>query len=76
MGPCMPFWIILSRKKIPPDCCSHLGWESFTELFLSNIMKYGKNYIEWQTSIHGMSLSDFWDDYLRKREGSFKQWWW
>ncbi len=32
-------------------------------------MKYGKNDIEWQTSIEGMSLSDFWD-YLRKREGS------
>ncbi len=34
-------------------------------------MKYGKNYIEWQTSIQGMNLSDF-RDYLRKREGSFK----
>ncbi len=33
-------------------------------------MKYGKNDIEWQTSIQGMSLSDFWA-YLRKREGSF-----
>ncbi len=35
-------------------------------------MKFDKNYIEWQTSIQGMSLSDFWD-YLRKREGSFNQ---
>ncbi len=50
---------------------SHLGWEGFTELFLSNIMKYGKNYVEWKTSIQGMSLSDFWD-YLSKKEGSFK----
>ncbi len=33
-------------------------------------MKYGKNDIEWQTSIEGMSLSDL-GDYLRKREGSF-----
>ncbi len=37
----------------------------FTELFLSNIMKYGKNDIEWQTSIWGMNLGDF-GDYLRK----------
>ncbi len=36
-------------------------------------MKYGKNGIEWQTSIQGKSLSDSWD-YLRKREGIFKQW--
>ncbi len=35
-------------------------------------MKYGKNDIEWQTSIQGMSLSNF-GDYLRKREGSFKE---
>ncbi len=33
-------------------------------------MKYGKNDIEWQTSIQGMSLSDF-GGYFRKREGSF-----
>ncbi len=43
----------------------------FTELFLSNITIYGKHDTEWQTSIQGMSLSDF-VDYLRKREGSFK----
>ncbi len=34
-------------------------------------MKYGKNDIEWQTSIQGMSLSDL-KDYLQKRTGSFK----
>ncbi len=34
-------------------------------------MKYGKNDLEWQTSIQGMSFSDFWD-YLNKREWSFK----
>ncbi len=38
------------EKKLPPDCISntgaHNGWEGFTELFLSNIMKYDKNYIE------------------------------
>ncbi len=33
------------KKKLPSDRCSHLGQETFTELFLSNIMKYGKNYI-------------------------------
>ncbi len=50
---------------------THSEWDSFTELFLSNFMKYDKHYIEWQTSIQGRSLSDFWE-YLRKREGSFK----
>ncbi len=44
--------------------------ESFTELFLSNIMKYGKNDIKGQTSIQGISISDILD-YLRKEEGSF-----
>ncbi len=34
------------QKKTPTDHCYRLGWESFTELFLSNIMKYGKNDIE------------------------------
>ncbi len=34
-------------------------------------MKCGKNDTECQTSIQGMSLSDF-CDYLRNREGSFK----
>ncbi len=58
------------RIKKPPldrfyNIGAHMGWECFVELFLYNIMKFGKNYIEWQTSIH------FWD-YLRKRDGSFK----
>ncbi len=57
------------KKKLSLDRHSHLGWESFTELFLSNIMKYGKNDIEWQISIQSTSLSDLWD--LRNREGSF-----
>ncbi len=47
------------EKKRPSYGHSHLGRERFTELFLFNIMKYGKNTIEWQTSIQGMSLSDF-----------------
>ncbi len=34
-------------------------------------MEYGKNYIERQTNIQDISLSDIWD-YFRKREGSFK----
>ncbi len=33
-------------------------------------MKYGKNDIEWQTSIQGMSLNDC-CNYLRKRDGRF-----
>ncbi len=33
-------------------------------------MKYGKIYIEWQTSIEGVNLSDLGDS-VRKREGSF-----
>ncbi len=60
------------ENKLPSDRRSHWGQERFTELFLSNIMKHDKNDIEWQTSIQGMSLSDFWD-YLRKREGRFKE---
>ncbi len=57
-------------EKTPPYLHSHLGWENFTGLFLSNTMKYGENDIEWQTIIQGMSLNDF-GDYLRKTEGSF-----
>ncbi len=38
---------------------THLGWDSFTELFLSNIMKYGKNHDKWQTSIQSMSWYEF-----------------
>ncbi len=67
------------EQKTPTDRRSHLRSERFTELFLYNIMKYGKNDIEWQASIQGMSLSDL-GDYLRKRERSFKlekneRWW-
>ncbi len=47
---------VFSQEKTTLD---NLGWERFTKLFLSNIMKYGKNDAEWQTSIQGMSLSDF-----------------
>ncbi len=60
------------EEKLPWDRRCHLGWDIFTELFLSNIMKYEKNNIEWQISIQGMNLSDF-GDYLRKREGTFKR---
>ncbi len=59
------------EKDLPSDYRSHLWWEGFTDLFLSNIMKYGENDIEWKTSTQGMNVSDLWD-YLRKREGSFK----
>ncbi len=68
--PVCPSGVFL-ENELHPDRHSHLGWENFTELFLSNIMEYGKNYIEWQTSIQGMSLSDFWN-YLKKWEWSFK----
>ncbi len=51
--------IFFCDKKTPPDHYSQLGLEGFSEWLLSNIMKYGKNDIEWQTSIQGMSLSDF-----------------
>ncbi len=54
MGPCVPFWSIFLRKKISLDDCTNLGWESLTELSLSNIMKYGKYDIEWNTSILGL----------------------
>ncbi len=47
-----------------------LGWERFTEIFLSNIIKYDTNDIEGQSSIQGMSLGDL-GDYLRKRKGNF-----
>ncbi len=43
------FW----EKKVPPDRLfnigAHITWEGFTEIFLSNIIKYGKSDIEWQT---------------------------
>ncbi len=61
---------VFSREKLPSDGHSHLGWESFTELFLPNIMKYVKNDIYRQINIQGTSWSDFWD-YLITREGSF-----
>ncbi len=48
---------------------THWEWESFTELFLSNIIKYGKIDIEIQTSIQSTSLGDF-GDHLKKREGT------
>ncbi len=42
---------LFSREKTPPSQIdsfmrTHLVLDSFTELFLSNIMKYGKNDIE------------------------------
>ncbi len=55
-------WALLEyflKKKLPSDRHSHLGWDSFTELFLSNIMEYGKNDIEWQTSIKVWIWSDW-----------------
>ncbi len=45
LGHYAPSWSILV-KTILPDHHFHLGCECFTELFLSNIMKYGKNDIE------------------------------
>ncbi len=60
------------EKKLLQIYClkrTYLGWDSFTELFLSSIIKYGKNDIEWQTSIQGMSWVFFYD-YFRKREES------
>ncbi len=41
------------EKNLPPDVRSHFGWDSFTESFVSNVIKYGTNDIEWQTSICG-----------------------
>ncbi len=62
-----PSGVFSQQKKLPLDHRFHLGWESFTELFLSNIMKYGNIYIEWHTNIQGMSLGDF-GDYLTKEK--------
>ncbi len=50
---------------------THLGLDTFTELFLSNIIKYGKNDIEWQTSIQGYKFEWFLG-LFEEREGSFK----
>ncbi len=65
----------MKKMNFCASLCTLLGWERFTELFLSNIiiMKYSKNDIEWQTSIQGMILSDF-GDYLRKSEENFNIW--
>ncbi len=66
---------VCSRLKNPPlqiDSFkrTHLGLYNFTELFLSNIMKYSKNKndIEYKKKIvyKIWVLSDLWD-YLRKR---------
>ncbi len=57
VGSCVPFWSIFARNNSSPIDSfkrNHLGWDIFTELFLSNIMKYGENDIEWQTSIQGI----------------------
>ncbi len=64
---------VLSREKTPLRLAFSFRMKMFYRIILtvSNIMKYGKNYIEWQTSIQGTSLSDFWD-YLMKRQGSVK----
>ncbi len=50
---------------------THLQWDNFTKLSLSNIMRYGESDVEWQISIQGVHLNSFWN-YFWKREGSFK----
>ncbi len=40
------FWREQTRPRLPFQHWAHIGCEGFTELFFSNIMKYGKNYIE------------------------------
>ncbi len=68
LGPVHPSGVF-SWEKTPTGHCSNIeadiGCESFTELFLSNIMEYGQNdiaYNEWVWVIFG--------NYLRKREGN------
>ncbi len=59
LGSCVPFWNILVRYNSPHIDRfkrTHLGLDSFTYLFLSNIIKYDQTNIEWQTSIQGMSI--------------------
>ncbi len=62
---------VFSWEKLPSDRRSNIGahieQEGFTELFLFSIIKYGKNDKELQTSIQGMSLSDFWGLYKEKK---------
>ncbi len=66
-----PFVVPSLKNKFHVDRHSHLGWAGFTELLLSKNIKYGKQYIEWQTNKQGMRLSNVLD-YLKKREGNFK----
>ncbi len=51
MGPCAPFWNIFGRKNSPhiniPTLTLIQWWETFTKLFLSNIMIYDKSDVEW-----------------------------
>ncbi len=62
------------EKKIPSDRRSHLGWGRFTEIFLSYIMKNGKNDMEWQTGMQGMIWD--WISLKEKKKIEYKVWVW
>ncbi len=61
---------LFSQEKtpLPSDGHSHLEWNNCTALFISNIMKYSKNDIEWQTSKEDMNLSEVWDYFGKEKE--------
>ncbi len=65
-----PHGIGYKQTWYPPDV--RQWWESFTKLFLSNIINHGESDEQWQISIIGSHLSVFWDTFM-KREESFKR---
>ncbi len=73
-GTVCPFGIFSQDKNSPSFKRTHLQWDIYTKLSLSNIMKHGKIDVEWQISIQGIHLSAFWN-YCWRREESFKFWW-
>ncbi len=52
----------------PPDV--RKWWDTFTPLFLSNIINHGESDVQWQINIQCIHLSALWN-YFLKREGSF-----
>ncbi len=59
------------EKNSPSFKRTHLYWDTFTKLSLSNIMKHIESDVEWQISIQGIHLNAF-GNYFLKREGRFK----
>ncbi len=51
--------LVINRPGYPHDVW--YWWETFTHLFLSNIINHGESDVQWQFSISGSHLSVLWD---------------